>query len=159
MRYLRRTCGVVQCCSNGLGLACTVELDVAQCRFDGLGLAQAVELQVEHDVARIVGGAQDTVASHARALPADRIAVEGYLPGVVVRYWVFDAQDVHLLGPSPRSCPAHIVHALCPGPIGQERPWRWTGAMQTSENTSSETVWKIGWAPKKVSEAATKGHK
>jgi hypothetical protein len=37
------------------------------------------------------------VAAHGRALPADRIAVEGRLPRVVVGDWVFDPQDVHLV--------------------------------------------------------------
>jgi hypothetical protein len=43
-----RTCRVLQCCSNGLGFA------------------RPVELEVDHDVAGIVCGAHDTVASDAR---------------------------------------------------------------------------------------------
>src|SRR5215203_1776873 len=101
VRYLQGSCGVLQCCSSSLGFACAVELDFAQCRFDGLRLAQAVELEVDHDLARIVCGAHDTVAPDARTLPGDRIIVEGSLPGVVLSYRVFDAQDVHhLLDPS-----------------------------------------------------------
>lgn len=50
----------------------------------GLGLACAIELQVDHDVIGIVARTEDAVTAHARALPADRIAVEGRLPGAVV---------------------------------------------------------------------------
>jgi hypothetical protein len=53
---------------------------LAQGSVNSLRLAYTVELQIDHDVVGIVDRAQDAVAAHARALPANRIAVESFLP-------------------------------------------------------------------------------
>jgi len=51
-------------------------------------------------VVRVVDRARNPVSTHARLLPAERIAVESLLPGVVVRRRVvLDVKDVHLSRP------------------------------------------------------------
>jgi hypothetical protein len=68
---------------------------IAKRGAEGFRLGCAVELELDHDVVRVVGRAQNPITPHASSLPADWIAVERLLRGVVVPHSMFDLQDWH----------------------------------------------------------------
>src|SRR6266571_292689 len=68
---------------------------LAQCRKKTFGLVEAVEFEIDDGVVWIVNRPQDPVATYARLLPIDRVAVECLLPGIEVGDGVLDLQDDH----------------------------------------------------------------
>jgi len=78
-------------------------------QLEGLRLTPTIELQVHHDVVRIVDRSINLIAPHTGLFAADRIAVEGRLPGLEIADGMLDLHNWHECSFRPAASPVATV--------------------------------------------------